>query len=171
MKLNGKKTQEIIAQFKQQIENVPNVCFAYIGGSVARKEASTTSDIDFFVCIEGEISKQDVELFKEWYFSIHAEFHLSPDKEYPGEIMSISVLDSALERSASSKLRRTVRKGVLFDGVVWSGMLSGAKVGFVGNINKYEKRRKISKLILHKWRDSIKVTDDLYLKHFIKILK
>lgn len=170
MKLNPKNVKEIVAQFKKQMENVPNLLFGYICGSFARKEMSSTSDIDFLICTRGKISKKVVGSFRKWYYSIHFQFHLFPDREYPGEIMNISKLDEALDRLELSRVLYIVsKKSILFDGLVWSGMLSGAKLGFIGDGHEYRKRRKIAKQILHRWRNLTKVADDLYLKKFIKM--
>lgn len=170
MKLNSRNVKEIVAQFKKQMEDVPNLLFGYICGSFARKEMSSTSDIDFLVCTRGKISKKAVESFRKWYYLIHFQFHLFPDKEYPGEIMNISKLDEALNRLELSNVFHAIpKKSILFDGLVWSGMLSSAKLGFIGDVHEYKKRRKITKQILHRWRNLTKVADDLYLKKFIKV--
>ena len=145
--------------------------FAFICGSFARGDLSKTSDLDFFICTELEVDKTIKDNFRKWYFSIHSQFGLLPDEKYPGEIISVSTLDKALSELNRSRIHSSNVDNVTFDGLVWSGMLAGVKVGFVGNRKELNKRRKTAKLILHRWRLSIRVADDLFLKKFIKFSK
>ncbi len=113
-----------------------NLLTGYIGGSTAKGTECERSDIDLFLCVLNKDESQ-LEAFRRMYFDIHNLMQKIPDKAYPGEVMSINELSHKLSLVQKSVVKRNIENHDIYDGIVWSGMLSDPKI-FLFHNNSYD---------------------------------
>lgn len=128
-----------VAEFGRNIgSHFDRLVFAFVCGSVARGLASTKSDVDMFVAVEGT-SGREIDAFEAWYKDIHHRCGLAPDLDFPGEIVPVARLRARMQLAECSRPRRILRERRVYDGLVWSGMLASQPiVAFVGDRRRYE---------------------------------
>jgi predicted nucleotidyltransferase len=115
-----------IRRFNGQVIDIfgsQNIVCAFIGGSFAAGRATPKSDIDVFICLRKAADKKQKLQFAKLYYDLHAELKLFPDSDYPGEVMSIKRLKSALTRASDFLPASRLRDLAAYDGLVWAGML------------------------------------------------
>ena len=124
-----------------------NVAMAFLFGSVVRGYSSYkpghNTDLDMFVCMYDDIpdKEQKVNAFRKWYKEFHIEHGLKPDDEWPGEIMTVSELDEALNRQDDIRLKLHHNSAKTLDTVAWAPMIiepSLEKLGNPDEIKRYQ---------------------------------
>lgn len=167
--------------FRKSILNIfdNNLMFAFICGSFAREREELVDDLDLFICLKKNGNDYDNHRFKKWYYEIHKKYKLNPDHSFPGELMTIDILLERLREIEEVKPRIIIKKKRYYDGIVWSGMLSGKYKKFAGNRPAFLRLRKRAKVLCNNWEKYIinnyKLKDSkndvgLFLKKNIKIL-
>jgi len=174
MKTLIKNKRELLGVFKKDIKEIfkNNLIFAFLCGSVAKNEFSKKSDVDIFVCLR----KQDIMVLKKfniWYRQINKNYNFLYDKQYPGEIVSLNNLNLKLKSISLVTPQFNVKKNNIYDGIVWSGMLSGKYIAFVGDKIEFLKKRKVAKKIVKLWKEKLlknlkTLPADIALKYLIK---
>lgn len=166
-------------EFKKNVSHIfkNNLVFGFICGSFARERSHVINDLDFFICVKKNNINNNYK-FKKWYYKIHKKYGLKPDKIFPGELMSINILLRKLEKIEKINTPKIIKKNDLYDGIVWSGMLSGDYRELVGDRLLFLKLRKKTKILCKKWKKDLdnnhieekpSESIDLFLKRNIKI--
>lgn len=172
---------EIIASLsKQAIEDAINpdiIEYSFVCGSVAQRLSTPKSDIDIFICLKEPILARRKKLFTDNYFQLHQELLLHPDCEYPGELMTISELDTAMDIAWGQEPTKKIDHPQLYDGLVWAGMLSSSdKLLLAENSTSLENHTKIGSRIVNAWADTLQESvpklpeesSDIFLKRIVK---
>lgn len=141
-------------RFKREIGKLfaGNLIFAFICGSFARRAIDTKSDLDFFICLR---QKRKIDEFKRWYFIVHRNFNLKPDRLYPGEIMTLKELNSALLKCKKFEPMARISDRCIWDGIVWSGMLSAKKTSVLGNRTKLKALSHLGSVVIKCWEGKL----------------
>lgn len=146
--------------------------FAFLCGSLARKELNEKSDFDMFVCVKRYDEKAYVK-FREWYFDVHSKRGYTADKEFPGEVMEIDKLQKCLNICYLEQPKFHIKNPILYDGIVWAGMLSGVYTAFQGDFEMFSKLRASALEIMVKWAGALTKNSnppdyDIILKRLVK---
>ena len=134
------RTRRLFVEYQHAVTSIfTQLAFGLICGSLARGETRPSSDIDMLVALRGS-SPRELADFRRWYFEFHERHGFSPDSRYPGEVTELETLRAAVLRAGHSRPRRVVQNTVVYDGIVWSGMLCGsATAAFVGDRETYRR--------------------------------
>lgn len=148
--------QEITKDFKNNLSKIfaNEIVFAFLCGSLAKNAISENSDIDIFICLNKKERKK-IKDFLSWYKQIHKKYGLKPDHKFPGEIMTLDVLDKALKNVLKSSPQLAANNAEFEDGLIWTGMLGGKNKGFIGDEYQFSKRKKMADRIIKKWRGQL----------------
>lgn len=136
-------------EFKQQVSSIfgNGVEFAFIFGSIAKRTFRRgASDIDTFICLK-EADEINTVNFTKWVVQFQYSFNLKPDLEYPSEITTHKILESAVENLEEIKVSFSYsnKNSKIFDRIFWACVLPSfhKKRAFVGG---EEGGRKLSSL-------------------------
>ncbi|MFH1610912.1 MAG: nucleotidyltransferase domain-containing protein [Patescibacteria group bacterium] len=170
--MNLKTSDEI--EFKQFVKNLfgDKFVFAFICGSVAKKETSKESDIDMLVVLDS-IELIKLKIFRKWYIDFHLRKNFKPDLVYPGEVVPIFNMKIALASVKCYNSTNQIVDKTIYDGIVWAGMLSSDCIAFVGDVAVYDKLKDEAVEICKKWKQELApdiylgVSDDKILKQII----
>lgn len=126
-------------------------------GSCVSNSLERKSDIDIFLCLEQEPTTRELQNFHKAYFAEHVSLGRIPDYEYPGEVMSLSKLALSLHKTKSAIPSATLNDPVLYDGIVWAGMLSGERIELVSPATEMKPYEAISLDIVKRWSDALRL--------------
>lgn len=161
---------QIFRSFKREIKNTfsEDLLFGFLCGSFVRNKVHKNSDIDIFICVKKRNEEKEI-LFKDWYMSLHKKVKLKPDLQFYYEIMEPKDLLVSLTEAELTIPHVRITRKVLYDGIVWAGMLSGKYTSFIGSRSIYIKFRRKAKKVVTLWRDAIiqdiaKLPSDQFLK-------
>src|SRR3989344_3964325 len=108
------------------------IIFSFICGSYV--ETNTFyNDIDILCCVNSFNKREELQ-FRETYFSCHKEAGAKPDIYFPGELMTLKMLEEVIELAKKSKPIIKVKDKKIYDGLVWAGMIVGKKKILAGEI-------------------------------------
>lgn len=150
---------------------------AFIAGSVARSEETSTSDIDIVVGLTQNPTACQIEDFQAGYFELHGRFNLEPDNNYPGEVFGMQTLYQALVKTWEAVPEEQLTDIQIYDGIVWAGMLSARKTLLVPESNSLVSSVKFGRKVVDKYHAHLEhecstngdsVRFDLCLKEIIK---
>ena len=103
---------------------------SFVCGSVVAQELPT-SDIDFFVCCEDEVTEAQRHDWTEYYLDLHEHYGKQPDVVSPGEIMSANALRYGLDRISSMEPTTNLRNRYDFDYLCWAGMIDARRIDII----------------------------------------
>lgn len=117
------RAQEKISQAITCIFGLENLVTGFLAGSLAMG-----SDIDIFVCHREPLTTAQQNQFFELYLDLHKRYDRVPDLDYPGEVMQLDNLYSAMLATKNTEPCKHLQDSHIYDGIVWAGMLSGSKI-------------------------------------------
>lgn len=136
------------------------IIFSFICGSHVETNAFD-NDIDILCCVNSFNKKEELQ-FRETYFSFHKEVGAKPDIYFPGELMTLKMLEGVIELAKKSKPIIKVKDKKIYDGLVWAGMIVGKKKILAGEIP--EKILSLSHECIKKWNKCLFNEDNLSTK-------
>lgn len=152
--LTNKTYDYAMEYFQRHFENTvneifgeENIAMAFIFGSIIRGyssyKAGYNADLDMFICLDDNTpnKEQKISNFRKWYTEFHLAHGLKPDDKWPGEIMTVSELDTALERQNKIQLKLHHNSDQTLDTVAWAPMIvepSLKKLGNPSEIKRYQ---------------------------------
>jgi len=131
-----------------------NLSFAFIFGSFAKGYAKYSHDIDMFICLKNESSKNRKAL-NEFYFELHQKYGLAPDETDPGEIMTKSLLSEKLTMARDCILRPVIETYEEYEALCWAEILAGTAVGLCGDLTSYSECKMSVNSLPQRWRIEI----------------
>lgn len=146
----------IFERFRYDIPAIfgDNLAFGCIVGGFAKGYAVSDQDVDMFVCLR-EIDEDKVKLYRDFYFTIHEEFDLVPDRGKPGEIMTLGRLFQKIALINHRSLRGKIESYYEYEGLLWTEMLTGPKAAVVGDLTILNKVQEECELLPQKWRKEV----------------
>lgn len=148
------RRKQLYCTFRSEVERIfeSNLCFAFIFGSVSKGCEKATSDIDMFVCVDGEPSMQQRVDFLSLYMELHRAYGMVPDWEYPGELLSLESLLDNLDYIQNWTPYPKIETYREFEAVFFSAVLSETKAAVVQrNISLLDLEERC-KVLARKWK-------------------
>ena len=107
--LNYEIVRTAFQRFKNEVPQIfgSNLCFGFVFGGFAKGYAVANQDMDFFICLH-QPDPEAVSAFHSWYFAIHNEFNLIPDRDDPGEITTLATLEEKIALIKAKPLRPVI---------------------------------------------------------------
>ena len=173
MKIAKKRRGAVIKQFRDKVVNIfgANLNFAFICGSFARGDYTKKHDIDMFICLKRTKNVRKAT-FHKWYVKFNLINGFRPDPNFGEEIINYTELLKKINKAINRPMLM-IKNRDIYDGIVWSGMLSGKVVGFCGDRILFNKTRKGAINVCKKWISSLspfKISEshiDIELKNLI----
>lgn len=106
------------------------VVSSFVCGSTV-EQRSSTSDIDVFICCQGEITESQRYDWTEYYLDLHELLGREPDVVSPGELMSTDTLRYGLDRVATIEPAVNLRNRYDFDYLCWAGMIDSRRIDII----------------------------------------
>jgi len=165
---NAAMTQEkhkLTVQFQEMITATmdDNLAAGFIVGGLARQVwRGPHRDIDMLV-VTKQRDEEKLAHFREVYMRLHAANFYSPDREYPGEAMSLQELHQALDAVAEREPVAVIPIGeeIIYDGVVWSNMLNRERAAIIGDQTLLAGLTAQARITSASWEDKLKTSDSL----------
>lgn len=141
----------------RDIYGISNVETAFITGSIPAGKARSDSDVDIFVCHKDTIDfrEQKKKEFVEFYFDLHERLGREPDPISPGEVLSFSELDGAVQTIEIVAPSATLHEREDFDAICWAGMLVSKRDELIPNSPAIDSLQKVSRAIIYRWALSL----------------
>jgi predicted nucleotidyltransferase len=145
--------QGIFDRFREDVPDIfgENLEFGFVFGGAAKGYAVANQDIDFFICLRCW-DERAVERFRRWYFELHAELGLVPDRRDPGEAMTLARLEEKLEFVRAQPLRRVIETYYEYEAIVWADVLTSAKAAVIGDAAMLERICRRCECLPQRWR-------------------
>ena len=175
MKMNQCKINQLVQTFEDAVHEIfmDNLVFAFIFGSVAKGRYKKTSDIDMFVCTMNKPSAKQKADFFEFYMRMHQEYGFFPDKEYPGELVSLEFLQKNIEYIKNWIPHREIRTYREFEAVFWTAVLAEQKLAVVDGMSVLQNMEEKCNRLVKKWKRmvaSVKTASDLDELSLLEVL-
>ena len=141
---NDKKLKKImLSEYEDRIRTLfgSNLNFSFIFGSYAKRLEKQTSDVDMFVCLDGE-DKFAINEFRNWYFKFHYMYGKFPDVLYPGEVVTREKLESIIDNNYNVNFN-VINDSDTFDSLFYTQIFTDKKINIIGdqkNLMEYEKK-------------------------------
>lgn len=102
--------QKIYSDFKKGITSIfrENLLFGFLCGGIAKGLSTNKSDIDMFICLKKNIKNKEKKEFLDWYKKMHYNYGYKCDEKFPGEIMTIDVLNKTLTKTKHSLKNKNI---------------------------------------------------------------
>lgn len=126
----------IIERFSKEVPEIlgDSLAFGFICGSVARKSAVITDDIDTLIVLH-TFDHDSVSRFKDWIFKIHRETGMQIDEAFPFEVFTTDVMEAKFSSLSSLRASLHYVSSATYDTMTWAEMISnGAKAGEIGDL-------------------------------------
>jgi hypothetical protein len=152
-------TSTIESVFRRFRSEVPalfaeTIGFGFVFGGAAKGYAVQNQDIDFFICLREE-DTQGTKRFQRWYFDLHEEFGLLPDRSDPGEVMTAARLAQKVEYVRVRPVRPVIETYFEYEALVWADVLSGEKAARIGDLNLLESFVCKCEALPQRWRKEL----------------
>ncbi len=141
---NDTKLKKImLSEYEDRIRTLfgSNLNFSFIFGSYAKRLEKQTSDVDMFVCLDGE-DKFAINEFRNWYFKFHYMYGKFPDVLYPGEVVTREKLESIIDNNYNVNFN-VINDSDTFDSLFYTQIFTDKKINIIGdqkNLMEYEKK-------------------------------
>ena len=139
------------------IYGASNIEAAFITGSIPAGKARPDSDVDIFVCHSDSTGSpgEKKDAFVEFYLDFHAQLGREPDLISPGEVLSLSELDTAVQA-----IERVAPAAILyerddFDAICWAGMLVSKRDELIPYSPAMTSLQRASRAIVRQWATSL----------------
>lgn len=146
----------ILQRFRYDIPIIfgDSLAFAFVVGGFAKGYAVSDQDIDMFICVY-DLDETKIKKYHDFYFNLHSEFNLVPDRGKPGEVMTLGRLFQKIALVNHRKLRAKIESYYEYEGLLWTEMITGAKSAMIGNLEVLSKVEAECELLPQKWRKEI----------------
>jgi len=144
------------------------VMAAFVAGSCATDQGRVGSDVDVFACLRRTPTAAQLARFRTAYFAMHEELGLQPDTEYPGEVMGHGDLSTALTAVDQSPATASLTDPLLFDGIVWAGMLWAPKRNLTESAAEMDPLHIMAGLVVTRWAAELDPTSSLPADQILK---
>jgi hypothetical protein len=131
-----------------------NLSFGFVFGGFAKGYATADHDLDCFICLKNFNDKQ-VSNFREWYFSVHSQYDLSPDIEMPGSIMDEKHLSEKLRFAIANPLKPTIESSYEKQSIVWADIMLGEKASKIGDLTQLNSFEHMVRGLNQRWRKEL----------------
>lgn len=130
--------KRIFVDVRESLDEIfgENLLFGFVCGGIANGYADYGHDIDIFVCVDGDVSNDKLEKYYNWYFKLHSQYNLPPDKDYPGEIVSKEKLMKTLGLLNDLDLKLKVTRIDIKEAIIWCDMITGGIEAITGSIRE-----------------------------------
>lgn len=143
-------------EVKRKIQTIfgPVLDFGFIFGSVAKRYAQRTHDIDVFICLTERMPETE-KLFLAWLVDLHKRFGMEVDRVYPAEIVTYSQIRSLIQKGTELEFCLGKNEIATFDCAVWIQALADKKCAVVDNNNHLREFEEICRPIPELWCQQI----------------
>lgn len=141
------------------------LCFAFIFGGFGKGYATDTHDIDMFIVVNKDVPKEIISRFHKWYFSVHKQYKLPPDINYPGEIIPLSLLEEKMRFLVNRPFRKTIPTYYEYEAILWADALFENKIGIISKSPQMEELIQIATNVFTSWKK------DIYQNYFSQLDK
>ena len=164
--------EEIQCEFVKNVTRIfrENLAFAFIFGGFGKGYATTAHDVDMFVCLFTEASKECISEFRDWYFALHAKYRFPPDYKYPGEVVTLQMITEKALFLQKRCFRQVIETYYEYEAIIWCDALSERKIGLIVNDDAYYTLKEIADTTFKSWRFQI-YRDWLYSEHIDELEK
>ena len=152
--MNQNEMKRLERAFKDEISKIfgDNLAFAFVFGSVAKCQEKKGSDIDMFICTAEEASTQQKEDFFNFYMKLHEEYNLTPDVEYPGEVVSWEFLRKNIDHIHNWIPHKKINTYREFEAVFWTAVLAEQKIAVVDRLSALRDLECRCNALVKKWK-------------------
>lgn len=124
--MDSKIIEEILAEVEEKLETIfkDNMLFGFVCGGFSKGYADENHDVDTFICLENEPTKETEEEYLKWYFDLHKRYRVKPDYDYPGVIITRSKLIKTLNILKTLKLTLEIKDVWTKRAIIWADMIT-----------------------------------------------
>lgn len=132
--MNQETIDQILAEVKVKLNEIfkDTMVFGFVCGGFSKGYADETHDVDIFVCTIGEISEEMEKTYLTWYFDLHKRFGITPDYDYPGEIVTFEKLTTTLKRLETLQLTLKIDDVLTKKAIIWADMITSKTAAETG---------------------------------------
>lgn len=128
--------------------------FGFMFGGFAKGYAVSNQYADFFICVYEEKS-EEIESLRKWYFDLHERYDLAPDIEAPCSLTTLTHLREKMDFAHGIRLNSTIVWNYEKQAIVWADILTGAKIGKIGNLHLLCNLEESCCVLPQKWRKEL----------------
>lgn len=157
--------KKIESLFEENVQSIfgENLCFAFLFGGFGKGYATISHDIDMFIVVHNQPKQAVIDEFHSWYFSLHKEFNLSPDVQFPGEIIVFDYLKEKIDFLSKRRFRQIIPTYYEYEAILWGDALSEKKKGVVVKHPDFYNLVMTASKIFQEWRKDI---SQIYLAEY-----
>ena len=175
--------ERILSEVMVKLEDIfgENMLFGFVCGGFSNGYADKNHDVDIFVCLRSEPTKEVGDEYLQWYFDLHKRYGLKADYDYLGEIVIYEKLAETLAILKDLKLTLQIESVQTKKAIIWADMITsktasetGSDLGLLYRLKrKYKKypkqwKREVLALITEEEREKwITKNHLLIMEHFM----
>ena len=129
--------EKIIDKFSTEVPELfgQDLAFGFICGSVARRSAKFSDDIDTLIVLRS-LDVDRVSRFRKWVFNIHEESGMKIDDAFPFELFTLETMEEKFASLSSLRASLHYVSSATYDTMTWAEMISNeAKAGEIGDLH------------------------------------
>lgn len=156
--MESKIIAEILAEVKIKLDMIfkDALLFGFVCGGFSKGYADENHDVDIFVCLKNEPSKEVEEEYLRWYFDLHKRYGIKPDYDYPGEIITYARLISTLNILKTLKLTLEIKEVQTKKAIIWADMITSQTAAETGsNLNLLHELKSQFQHYPEKWKQEV----------------
>lgn len=150
--------KEILAEVEEKLKAIfgENMLFGFVCGGFSKGYADENHDVDIFVCLKNEQTKETEDEYLKWYFDLHKRYKVKPDYDYPGLIITHNKLIETLNILKTLKLTLKIDDVWTKRAIIWADMITSETAAETGsNLDLFYELKSEYKDYPEKWKNEV----------------
>ncbi len=133
--MDSKIVEEILIEVEAKLSEIfkDNMLFSFVCGGFAKGYADENHDVDTFICLKDEPSKETEDEYLKWYFDLHKRYKVKPDYNYPGVLITYDKLIETLNILKTLKLTLKIDDVWTKRAIIWADMITSKTAAETGS--------------------------------------